>query len=133
MPFYGEIDVNAQDPDSGKMGGGGGGGGSNLPGGGYGGWGGGGGGGGGGGAGGADPGSGGSLPIWDWMKKGGEKVGGAMGGVGMGMDAFNMAAAPQQQAMAEAKAGSQAAHQKNQAIAWQSPEYQMWAKQLWGG
>jgi len=126
--FRDAIDVTADDP--GKMGGGGGGGGSSLPGG-YGGWGGGG-GGGGGGAGGPterDQ-SGGSLPIWDWMKKGA----GAMGGpVGMGMDAFNMAAAPQQQVMEEAKAGSMAGHAKNQAVAWQSPEYQMWAQQIWGG
>ncbi len=63
----------------------------------------------------------------------GSGVGKAMGPVGFGMDAASMAMAPQQQAMAAAKAGSMAGHQKNQALAWQSPEYQEWARQLWGG
>ena len=67
------------------------------------------------------------------MKKGADKAGGAMGGVGMGMDAFSMMNAPQQEAMRKAEEGSQMGWQKNQALAWQSPEYQMWAKQLWGG
>jgi hypothetical protein len=133
--FYDEITVTPanQDTGAGKSGGSGGGSGR-LPGSSYYGGGGGSGGGGGGGAGGAKkPGSGGSLPIWEWLKSGGEKVGGAMGGVGMGMDAYNMMAAPQQRAMEEAKAGSMAGYQKNQSTAWQSPEYMAWAQKLWGG
>lgn len=134
MAFYGEIDVNAQDqnPKMGGAGAGGGGGqGSQLPGSytggagippGV-----------GGGAGGADPTSAGSLPIFEWLKSGADKAGGVMGPVGMGMDAFSMAAAPQQQAIAEAKAGSMAAHQRTQEAAWQSPEYMEWARQIWGG
>ena len=134
MPFYDEIEVRAQDPGSSKLGGGGGGGGSNLPGS-YTGGSGGGGGIEGGGAGGPterDK-SGGSLPIWEWLKSGSEKVGGVMGPVGLGMDAASIVGAPQQQAMAEAKAGSMAGYQKNQQAAWQSPEYLAWAQQIWGG
>jgi len=119
MPtFYEDIEVTAEDPESSKNGGLGGGTGR-LP--------------GGGGMGEGGGGGGGSLPIWDWMKSGAEKAGGVMGPVGMGMDAFSMAAAPQQQAMQEAKAGSMAGHRRQQDIAWQSPEYAAWAQQLWGG
>ena len=119
MPrFRDTIDVNAEEPP--KIGGSPGGTGGVAPG--Y------------GGRGPGGPGAGGGIPpIWDWMKKGADKVGGVMGPVGLGMDAFSMAAAPQQQAMEEAKAGSMMGHQQMQQQAWQSPEYQAWAKQLWGG
>ena len=115
--FEDEIEVTAEAP--GKLGGSPGGTGG-MPGGG---------GGGGGGAGGG----GGLPPIWDWMKTGADKVGGVMGPVGMGMDAFSMLGDPQRQAMEEAKAGSMAAHERNQQTAWQSPEYLAWAQQIWGG
>jgi len=133
--FYDEITVTPrnQDQNSAKSGGAGGGSGR-LPGSSYyGGWGGGGGGGGGGAGGEKKPGSGGSLPIWEWLKSGSEKASGVMGPVGYGMDAYNMMAAPQRQAMEEAKAGSMAGYQKNQSAAWQSPEYMAWAQKLWGG
>ncbi len=129
--FIGErVDVVAEDPgtDEGtaKLGGGGGGGTGNLPGSYT--------GGGLGGAGGpGGPRVGGGLPFLDWIKKASEKAGGVMGPAGQGMDALNMLGAPQQQAMATAEAGSRRGHERNQDLAWQSPEYQEWARQLWGG
>jgi hypothetical protein len=85
------------------------------------------------GTGGGGPGSGGGLPPWLDKIFGSEGAGKFMGPAAFGMDAFNMMNAPQQQAMQEAKAGSMAGHQRQQDIAWQSPEYAAWAKQLWGG